>query len=250
MYYAVSVNSEGLLAVTDGVNECVHLLSNNGTLVNSIGKGGLGSLLFGVSFDLKGNIWVTDWSNSKVVKLSQDGQLLQTIHRASKEIGRFNHPWGLSVSTEGLIYICDSGNHCVTVYDEEGTFLFAFGSKGSGPECFENPVDITFGSDGLVYIVDEGNGRVCVWSKDGSFMRDFNPKYHPFFIAATSDNHLLITSFSSHTAMVYTLEGELIHYFGVKGSDPGRFNHPWGICVDGNELVYIVDGENKRVQIF
>ena len=250
LYYAIAVNSKSLLAVTDGENRCVHLLTNDGTLVRSIGEGVLGSCLFGVSFDLKGNVWVTDYDNNKVVKLSQDGRLLQTIHHASSESDCFSKPFGMSVSTEDLIYICDSGNHRISVHDEEGKFLFTFGSKGSGPGCFVVPIDIAFGSDGLVYVADEGNKRVSVWSKEGSFKRVFQPKYGPSYIASTNDNHLLITSCSHHTIKVYTLEGERIHLFGAQGSHPGRFNSPWGICVDDNELVYVVDWGNNRVQVF
>ena len=243
------MNSEGLLAVTEMQN-CVHLLTNNGTLVRSFGEGVLSGGLFGVLFDLKGNVWVTDYDNSKVVNLSQDGRFLQTICHASSESDCFSHPRGVTVSVEGLISICDSGNNRVTVHDEEGKFMFAFGSKGSGPGCFDRPFDIAFGSDGLMYVVDRGNKRVSVWSKQGTFKRQFKPKYDPFYIAATNDNHLLITSNSLHTVMVYTLEGELIHQFGAQGSDPGRFNNPWGICVDDNELVYVVDYGNNRVQVF
>ena len=242
-YCAVSVNNEGLLAVTDLVNRCVHLLTNNGILARSIGEGVLGGGLFGVSFDLKGNVWVTDMSNNNVVKLSQDGQLLLIIYHVEC-------PCGISVSADGRIYICDHGNHCITVYDEQGRFLFAFGSKGSGPGCFDRPRDIAFGSDGLVYVVDLGNNCVSVWSKEGTFKRYFKPKYQPDCIAATNDNHLLITSSSSHTVMVYTLEGELIHQFRVQGSDPGRINGSWGICVDDNELVYVVYCRNNCVQVF
>ena len=244
------MNSKGLLAVTDGESKCVHLLTNNGTLVRSIGEGVLDGTLYGVSFDLKGNVWVTDYDNNKVVKLSQDGRLLHTIHHASSRSDYFIHPRGVSVSAEGLIYICDSGNNRVSVHDEDGKFLFVFGFKGSGPGCFNGPGDIAFGSDGLVYVVDWSNNCVSVWSKEGTFKRQFKPKYYPYYIAATNDNHLLITARSMHTIMVYTLEGELIHQFGEKGSDPGRFNWPGGICVDDNELVYVVDVWNDRVQVF
>ena len=245
------MNSEGLLAVTDDCNKCVHLLTKEGALVRSIGKGVLGSCLFGgVTFDLKGNVWVTDYYNNKVVKLSQDGRLLQTIRHAGSEIDRFRHPKGVSVSAEGLIYICDRGNHRATVYDEEGKFLFAFGSEGSGPGCFDRPCDIAFGSDGLVYVSDFWNNRVCVLSKGGTFKRTFQPKYAPTCIAATSDNHLLITSHSSDTVMVYSLEGELVHEFGEKGSHPGMFDGPWDICVDDNGVVYVADWQNYCVQVF
>ena len=252
-YKAVAMNSEGLLAVTDVGNKCVHLLTKEGALVRSIGKGvfrTVSTMLYGVAFDLKGNVWVTDWINNKVVKLSQNGRLLQTICHAGSESDRLSIPYGVSISPERMIYICDHGNHRVTVYDEEGKFLFAFGSKGSGPGCFSSPRDIAFGSDGLVYVSDNGNRRVSVWSKEGTFKRDFTLKYVPTCIAATSDNHLLITLHSSNTIMVYTLEGELVHQFGGEGADRGRFNGPRGICVDDNGVVYVVDRYNYRVQVF
>ena len=249
-YFGVAVNSDGLLAVTDGGNTHVHIFNKEGTLVRSIGKGVLSDALHGTTFDLKGNVWVTDTGIKKVRKLSQDGRLLQTIDHACSESGHFNRPGGVSVSPEGLVYICDTGNHRVTVHDEEGMFLFAFGSKGSGPGCFVRPWDVTFGSDGLVYVTDHGNSRVYVWSKEGSFQRDFKTKYAPIYIAATADNHLLITSFSSDTVMVYTLGGQLVHEFGGSGSDPGRFTGPYGICVDDSGAVYVADFGNSRVQFF
>ena len=251
MYQAMAVNSEGLLAVTEFLHRCVHLLSKDGALVRSIGKGVLeGSDLCGVAFDLKGNVWVADFDNHKVLKLSQDGRLLQTIHHASDKMDCFRFPMGVSVSTEGLIYICDRDNHRVTVHDEEGKFLFSFGSKGSGPGCFNQTRDITLGSDCLVYVTDYENKRVHVWSKDGTFMRNFKPKYAPTCIAATSDNHLVITSYSSHIVMVYTFKGELVHEFGGYGSGLGRFDGPVGICIDADGLVYVAEESNNRVQVF
>ena len=106
---------------------------------------------------------------------------------------------------------------------------------------------VTFGSDGLVYVTDEGCRRVCVWSKDGSYQKNFKTKYAPSYIAATSDNHLLITSLSSNSAMVYTLGGQLVHKCG--GTDLGWFSITTGICVDDNGAVYVADYYNS-VKVF
>ena len=92
------MNSEGLLAVTDDSNNCIHLFTKEGALVRSIGKGVLGGDLCGITFDLKGNVWVIDAGNNKVLKLSQDGQLIQTIDHAGSKSDRFNRPTGVSVS--------------------------------------------------------------------------------------------------------------------------------------------------------
>ena len=243
------MNSEGLLAVTDDRNKCVHFLSKEGALVRSIGKEVLDGFSGGITFDLKGNVWVTDTRICKVFKLSQDDQLLQAIDHAGSESDHFNHPCGVCVSPEGLIYICDRDNHRVTIHNEEGTFQFAFRSMGYGRGSYE-PRDVTFGSDGLVYVTDAGSKRICVWSRDGTLQRDFNTKYAPTCIAATGDSHLVITSSASHTVMVYTLGGQLVHKFGGSGSDPGRFYGPYGICTDDIGAVYVADYDNKRVQFF
>ena len=246
----MAVNSEGLIAVKDVGSKCVHLLSKEGALVRSIGEGLISDVLGGIVFDLKGNVWVTDGISNKVLKLSQDGRLLQTIDHAGSKSDHFNRPTGVSVSPEGLIYICDRGNHRVTIHNEEGKFQFAVGSKGSGPGCFDRPRDVTFGSDGLVYVTDVGNRRVCVLSKEGTFQRDFMTECAPWYIAATGDNHLVITPFSSRTVMVYTLGGQLVHEFGRSGSALGRFSGPYGICVDDSGLVYVAEYWNNRVQVF
>ena len=69
-YSAVAVNSEGLLAVTDRENNCVHLLGKDGALVRSIGKRVLFGVLDGIAFDVRENVWVTEWVNHQVTKLS------------------------------------------------------------------------------------------------------------------------------------------------------------------------------------
>ena len=106
-YYGVAVNSEGLLAVTDHGNKCIHLVAKEGSLMRSIGKGVLSGTLGGIIFDLKGNVWVADWSHSKVLKLSQDGRLLQTI---DVQVVKLTISTVLLLCPEGLIYICDRGN--------------------------------------------------------------------------------------------------------------------------------------------
>ena len=248
------MNSEGLLAVTDGKNNCIHLLTEEGTIVRSIGREVLSSwLLYGVAFDLEGNIWVTECkgNESKVLKLSQCGQCLETIQDRGSQGGHFFHPAGVSGSREGRIYICEYGKHYVSVHDgDNGKFLFTFGSKGSGPECFNRPRDITFASDGLAYVTDEENSRVCVWSKEGTFQRYFLTKPFPTCIVATSDNHLLITSELGHIVMVYTLKGQLIHQFGEKGREHSSFNRCRGICINNSGLVYIADPDSKLVHVF
>ena len=62
--------------------------------------------------------------------------------------------------------------------------------------------------------------------------------YAPTCIAATGDNHVLITSYNFDNVMVYTLGDQLVHEFGGYSSNPGRCCAPYGICVD--VLLYVL----------
>ena len=46
------------------------------------------------------------------------------------------------------------------------------------------------------------------------------------------------------------VDGQPVHEFGGRGSDPGKFDRPCGICVDNDGLVYVADCSNRRVQVF
>ena len=244
------MNSEGLLAVADDWNKCIYLFSKEGALLRLIEESRLSGYFGGIAFDLKQNVWVTSMSSCRVLQFTEDGQFLRAIGYAGSKHDHFNCPAGVSVSPEGLIYICDWNNHRVTIHDDKGKFQFAVGPKGSGPESFGRPRDVTFGSDGLVYITEIENRRACVWSKEGTFQREFETKYEPCYIAASGDDHLVITSVTSNTVMVYTLGGQLVHEFGGRDSDPGMLSAPYGICVNESGLVYVVDFWNNSVQVF
>jgi tripartite motif-containing protein 71 len=44
--------------------------------------------------------------------------------------------------------------------------------------------------------------------------------------------------------------GDFLYKWGSYGSGDGQFSEPWGIAVDSNENVYVVDRNNNRIQVF
>lgn len=46
------------------------------------------------------------------------------------------------------------------------------------------------------------------------------------------------------------IEITFVKSWGIKGSEPGRFNEPYGIAVDDGGFVYVTDVRNARVQKF
>jgi DNA-binding beta-propeller fold protein YncE len=49
---------------------------------------------------------------------------------------------------------------------------------------------------------------------------------------------------------VFDREGQLLYYFGGKGTGFGDFQLPAGLFIDHNDRVLVVDSFNRRVQVF
>jgi sugar lactone lactonase YvrE len=49
---------------------------------------------------------------------------------------------------------------------------------------------------------------------------------------------------------VFNQQGQLLYYFGAKGTNAGEFQLPSGLFIDHDDHVYVVDSFNRRVQVF
>ena len=48
----------------------------------------------------------------------------------------------------------------------------------------------------------------------------------------------------------FDADGVLLQVVGRRGARPGQFQRPTGVAVDGQEQVFVADGDNHRVQKF
>ncbi|PAA62938.1 hypothetical protein BOX15_Mlig014879g1 [Macrostomum lignano] len=55
---------------------------------------------------------------------------------------------------------------------------------------------------------------------------------------------------TEHCVFVCSLAGKLLARFGKRGSETGQFNEPMSLFACDEGLLYVVDSENKRVQLF
>ena len=49
---------------------------------------------------------------------------------------------------------------------------------------------------------------------------------------------------------MFTSDGKFLTSFGTKGSGAGQFDRPCGLTIEKNEIVYVSDTFNSRVQLF
>jgi sugar lactone lactonase YvrE len=49
---------------------------------------------------------------------------------------------------------------------------------------------------------------------------------------------------------VFNRQGELLYYFGKRGTAAGQFQLPTGLFIDRNDRIYVADSLNRRVQVY
>ena len=194
---------------------------------------------------------------------------------------QFEDPIGIEINSSGnLIYIADSDNDRINVFNENGRHVFEFGSfcdmqtdsgchedspkaDEDGDGQFNTPLDLVLDSSGNdLYVVDSENDRIQRFdSDDGDFDMKFgssdedDPDYigSPAAIAIqkSSPRDIYVASIASDSISVFDDDGVFLFKFGSTGSGDGKFSDPSGLLIDdSNDLLYVADTDNDRIQIF
>jgi uncharacterized protein (TIGR03663 family) len=169
----------------------------------------------GVAVGADGRVYVSEGRANRITVFNSDGTITASWGQAGTADGEFNEPWGIAVAPNGEVYVADTWNHRIQKFAPDGRFLTAWGGLAdvnnrdpqSAPGRFWGPRSIAIGQDGLVYVTDTGNKRIQVFDANGTFVR----------------------------------------VFGSAGTEPGQFNEPVGLAIDGDALV-VADAWNNRVQ--
>jgi len=124
-----------------------------------------------------------------------------------------------------------------------------------GGNKFGGPSDISLGHNGQVVIVDDVNKCVVVLDDRLNLLRVIgqgsgNSRLVDPDGVAITDNVIGVSDYGSHQVKKYSLQGELLSIIGCYGKKNGQFDCPRGLAFNNNKLLYVVDGNNYRVQVF
>ena len=161
-------------------------------------------------------------------------------------------PHGVAVEEDKYIYVTDQERQAVFVFDLDSTKVTTIASAGE--KQFVSPVGVaacgdTFAvSDSVlkeVFILTPAGKRVRTLEKPGGFKRPTGLAWDP------KNKHLYVVDTLAGDISVFDpATGRLVRRFGRPGRNPGHFNYPTHICVDGRGRIYVTDSLNFRVQVF
>ena len=168
----------------------------------------------GVALNSEGHIFVFHRGLNPLMEFDQEGNFIRSLAD-----GLIKKAHGLRIDKGDNIWITDVETHLVIKFSPEGKVKMVLGHQGTAGEwsekhklvLFNKPTDVAFNVRGDIFVADGyGNSRVVRLNKNGEF----------------------------------TLS------WGKSGRGEAEFNIPHSIAIDKKGLVYVVDRENKRLQIF
>jgi len=165
---------------------------------------------------------------------------------------------GVATDSRDRVYVVDrEPKPAVAVFDREGNFLHAWGQG-----VFKIPHEIWIGPDDRVYITDAGDHTVRIFTTEGKILQVLGtvgqtaPLGQPFCwptraVLSPKGEIYVSDGYKQNYVHRFSGEGKLLQTWGGKGSEPGQFTLPHGICVAPDGRVLVADREpNNRIQVF
>ena len=164
----------------------------------------------------------------------------------------------IAADKNGLIYLLQRGDKAdpIIVMNRDGKVVRSWG-KG----MFTMPHAIRIDPKGNVWTTDAASSMVYKFSADGKKLMEItiggqpSPCPNNFCsttdIAFARDGHLFISDgYRNARILEYTADGKKLREWGAAGAGPGQFRLPHSIQIDENDIIYVADRENGRIQRF
>ena len=172
-----------------------------------------------VAFDARGHLYVLTRGAQAFFEFDPNGQYVRSFGDKM-----FTRSHGLKIDREGNLWATDVGAHTVVKLNPQGEVLLTIGTRGEAGEWNEaagsrklnQPNDIAIAANGDVFVVqghtpgERGDARVLKFDRTGRFLTQW----------------------------------------GGKGNGPGQFQVAHGAVIDPQGLLWVMDRENSRIQVF
>lgn len=229
----IAVSATGQIYIADRFNQRIRQMDAQGQVKTISGQTGNGFLngtwaeaLFNLPFALaignQNQIYVADTNNHALRVIQPDNKVITLAGSGDPgaedgKAGTFNWPGGLAMEPQGGLYIADRLNHRIRYLKADGQVATVPLLPGTREPALKEPVGLAHSAEGLLYIADSLNHRI----------RQLNPT----------------------TGVLKTLAGD-----GTAGWQDGagataQFNTPFGVALDNEEHLFVVDRGNNRIRM-
>jgi hypothetical protein len=163
----------------------------------------------------------------------------------------------VAVGRDGLIYEFQRGDKAnpILVLAPDGSIVRSWGARN-----YTLPHSIRLDRAGNIWAVDASASVAIKYSPTGRKLLTIHiggqPKTDGPFSGATDiaeapNGHLFVTDgYGNARVIEYSAAGQRLKQWGTSGGGPGEFHLPHGIQISSDQIIYVADRENGRIEEF
>ncbi len=254
--YGLDVDNDGFIYSVDFGTQNLYKYTKDGTLVFQTGASGStpGKLSHPTSVTVypDGGVLVVSYQPGNIQRLAvPEYELLSVIDDVPYSGGLW-FPFDIAVGPDGSRYVTEIGNSEIYKFDSDGIYLMNWSiPTNSWPMGIDvdpaGNVYVTAGLDDKVYKYDS-NGNLTLEMGEtgtgpGQLASPIDVVYHNGSIYVSEYVNDRISVFNATT-------GDYIFRFGATGSGLGDLQQPYGMDIGPDNLLYVSDRGNVRIQRF
>ena len=171
--------------------------------------------------------------------------------------GRFQKPRAIAIDDQDQLYIVDMTAR-IQVFDREGHYLRSWQTP-----AWENgkPTGLSFNRTGELMVADTHYHRILFYTPDGTLLEDrtlggtYGQSPGEFGLVSDavedSQGNLYVSEYGEYDRIQkFDAEGNFVFQWGGHGSEPGEFLRPQNLLIDDEDLLWVADACNHRIQVF
>ncbi len=157
---AFTINSAGIIYVSDAASDEVFKLDTLGNVLKYVGGYGWDEGDFDQPVDIFANplsVYVSDKNNNRVQRFDKDLNFISSLYSRENDdqSERFGYPLSAVASNQGDLFILDSENKRVLKFDLFGNFIMNFGGFDAGAFALSNPKKMIVSASNNLYVLDD-----------------------------------------------------------------------------------------------
>ncbi|MFC4779500.1 hypothetical protein ACFO9Q_22200 [Paenibacillus sp. GCM10023252] len=176
---------------------------------------------------------------------------------------KLGYTHGVVTDSEDRVYIFNMSKDAVVVLSPEGEYIRSWGEEYAAG-AHGMLLHVENGRE-VLYLTDVARGLVTKTTLDGELLLtigtpdlpefyDESRRFVPTDVAVAANGDIYVADgYGQNMIHRYNAAGERIRSWGGHGSDPGQLTCPHGVSVivrDGQEILYVADRGNNRIQVF